>query len=94
MARSTRPVILNIDQEYIYFMGSDALLSTCYILSDESSISFYSTSNGYKYFSDEKYLSSLELGILVWTRKVTSHIGEHKLGDIISNISYETLGLT
>jgi len=28
------------DQEYIYFMG--------YILSDESCIPFYSTSNGYK----------------------------------------------
>jgi len=29
-------------------MGSDTLSSACYILSDESSIPFYSTSNGYK----------------------------------------------
>jgi len=28
-------------------MGSDTLPSACYILSDESSILFYSTSNGY-----------------------------------------------
>jgi len=33
----------------MYFMGSETLSSACYILSDESSISFYSTSNGYKY---------------------------------------------
>jgi len=37
------------DQEYIYFMGSETLPSACYILSDESSIPFYSTSNGYTY---------------------------------------------
>jgi len=36
------------DQEYIYFMGSETLPSACYILSDESGITFYSTSNGYK----------------------------------------------
>jgi len=30
-------------------MGSETLPSACYILSDESSIPFYSTSNGYKY---------------------------------------------
>jgi len=30
-------------------MGSETLPSTCYILSDESSIPFYSTSNGYNY---------------------------------------------
>jgi len=41
MARSTRLVIL------AYFMGSETLPSACYILSDESSISSYSTSNGY-----------------------------------------------
>jgi len=29
-------------------MGSETLPSACYILSDESSILFYSTSNGYK----------------------------------------------
>jgi len=29
-------------------MGSETLYSACYILSDESSIPFYSTSNGYK----------------------------------------------
>jgi len=29
-------------------MGLERLPSTCYILSDESSIPFYSTSNGYK----------------------------------------------
>jgi len=32
------------DQEYIYFIGSETLPSACYILSDESRISFYSTS--------------------------------------------------
>jgi len=37
------------DQKYIYFMGSETLLSACYILSDESSIPFYSTSNGYNH---------------------------------------------
>jgi len=36
------------DQEYIYFMGSETLPSACYILSEESSIPFYSTSNRYK----------------------------------------------
>jgi len=36
------------DQEYIYFMGSETLPSACYILSDEYSIPFYSTNNGYK----------------------------------------------
>jgi len=35
------------NQEYIYFMGSETLPFACYILSDESSIPFYSTSNGY-----------------------------------------------
>jgi len=35
-------------QEYIYFMGSETLPSACYILSDESSIPFYSTSSVYK----------------------------------------------
>jgi len=30
-------------------MGSETLPSACYILSDESSIPFYSTSNGYKH---------------------------------------------
>jgi len=29
-------------------MGSETLPSACYILSDESSIPFYSTSNGYE----------------------------------------------
>jgi len=36
------------DQEYIYFMVPETLSSACYILSDESSIPIYSTSNGYK----------------------------------------------
>jgi len=44
MARSTS----DPDQEYIYFMGSETLPSACYILSDESSIHFYSTSTGIK----------------------------------------------
>jgi len=47
MARSTRLVIL-IKNIYIYSMGSETLPSACNILSDESSIPFYSTSNGYK----------------------------------------------
>jgi len=46
MARSTRLVIL-IKNICIYFMGSEILPSACYILSDESSIPFCSTSNGY-----------------------------------------------
>jgi len=41
------------DQEYIYFVGSETLSSACYILSDESSIPFYSTSNGYN--KEERY---------------------------------------
>jgi len=40
------------DQEYIYFLGSETLPSACYILSDKSSIPFYSTSNGYKNFKE------------------------------------------
>jgi len=35
------------DVNQIYFMGSETLPSACYILSDDSSIPFYSTSNGY-----------------------------------------------
>jgi len=35
------------DHECIYFMGSETLPSACYILSDESIILFYSTSNAY-----------------------------------------------
>jgi len=37
-----------LDQEYIYFIRSETLPSTFYILSDESSIPFDLTSNGYK----------------------------------------------
>jgi len=33
------------DQEYIYFIGSETLPSTCYILFDESRIPFNSTSS-------------------------------------------------
>jgi len=46
MARSTR--LGDPDQDYIYFMGSETLPSACYILSDESSVPFYSTSNRHK----------------------------------------------
>jgi len=35
----------NPDQEYIHFMRSEFLVSTFYILCDESSVPFYSTSN-------------------------------------------------
>jgi len=35
-------------QEYIYFMGSETLPTASYILSHESSIPYYFTSNGYK----------------------------------------------
>jgi len=41
-------IVDGLDQEYINFMGSETLYSTCYILSDKSSIPFYSTSNEYK----------------------------------------------
>jgi len=34
------------DQEYIHFMGSETLPSACYILSNESSIPFYSSVTG------------------------------------------------
>jgi len=44
MARSTWLVILIRN---IYFMGSETLPFTCYIPSHKSSITFYSTSNGY-----------------------------------------------
>jgi len=37
-------------------MGSETLPSACYTLSDESSIPFYSTSNGYKKKFKEKRL--------------------------------------
>jgi len=40
--------------EYVYFMGFETLPSTCYTFSDESSIPFYSTSNGYKNEDDRK----------------------------------------
>jgi len=40
---------------HIYFVGSETLPSACYILSDESSIPFYSTSNGYKNRIDPKF---------------------------------------
>jgi len=43
----TRSTASDPDQEYIYFMGSETLPSACYIVSDESSTSFYSTSNRY-----------------------------------------------
>jgi len=43
MARSTRLVIL-----ITTLMGSVTPPSVCYILSDESNIPFWSTSNGYK----------------------------------------------
>jgi len=39
-------------------MGSETLPSACYILSDESSIPFYSTSNGYK---------NIQKLLLLWT---------------------------
>jgi len=53
MARSTRVVIL-IKDIYIYFMGSKTLPSACYLLSDESSIPIYFTSNGYNYLLSRK----------------------------------------
>jgi len=45
MTRSTRLVILI---KNIYTLWGRKFPSACYILSDESSIPFYSTSNGYK----------------------------------------------
>jgi len=42
------------DQEYMYFMGSETRTIACYILSDESNIPFYSTSNGYKHYTAYK----------------------------------------
>jgi len=44
MAISTR----DLDYEYMYFMVLESLLSSCYILSVESSIYFYLTSIEYK----------------------------------------------
>jgi len=44
---SKKKVASDPDQEYIYFIGLKTIPSTCYILSDESSIPFFSTSNGY-----------------------------------------------
>jgi len=37
------------DQEYIHLKGSETHSSTCYILSNKSSIPFHSTSKGYKH---------------------------------------------
>jgi len=60
MARSTRCDPSDPDQEYIYFMALVILIkniytlwgrnrpSACYILSEESSLPFDSTSNRYK----------------------------------------------
>jgi len=36
---------IDFDQEYIYFVRLETLPSACYILFNESSIPFYSTSN-------------------------------------------------
>jgi len=44
MAKSTTS---DPDQEYIYFIPSEKFPFTCYILSEEFNIPFYSTSNGY-----------------------------------------------
>jgi len=38
---SKKKVASDPDQEYIYFIGLKTIPSTCYILSDESSIPFY-----------------------------------------------------
>jgi len=50
------------DQKFIHSLGSETFSSTCYILSDESSIHFYSTNNGYKF------------GYLNLTRKFTNSV--------------------
>jgi len=63
MARSTRLVILI----------QHKLPSTCYILSDESSKPFYSTSNGYRKLrikrifvkKSKSYISAIKLGIFI-----------------------------
>jgi len=36
------------DQGYVYFIGSETLTFTCYILSDESSVPSYSARSGSK----------------------------------------------
>jgi len=40
-------------------MGSETLPPACYILSDESSIPFYSTSNGYNKFENDPYTTTI-----------------------------------
>jgi len=59
------------DQEYIYFMGSETLPSTCYILSDEASIPFYSTSNGCKYIHQVSV--SVLIEVLPFNCKPSNH---------------------
>jgi len=48
---------------YIYFMGSKTLPFACYISYDESSIPFYSTSNGYKYIRLRKHYRHVDQGL-------------------------------
>jgi len=42
----------NVSAPDIYFMGPETIPSACYIISDEFSIPFYSTSNGYFDYSN------------------------------------------
>jgi len=43
-------------------MGSETLPSACYILSDESSIPFYSTSNGYRKNAYRSGVRGMQIG--------------------------------
>jgi len=68
------------DQDYIYYfmgsetspsltLGSETLPSACYMLSDESSIPFYSTSNGYNipfYPTSNGYKNKEEWALLLY----------------------------
>jgi len=49
-------------------MGSETLPSACYILSDESSIPFYSTSNGYKNYNLRRHEVSYTVGQEIYRR--------------------------
>jgi len=64
MARSTQS--RDTDQEYTYFMGSEMLPSTYYILSEESSTPFYSKSNGYSYHSISETAAYVYISTLLW----------------------------
>jgi len=60
-------------------MGSETLPSACYILSGESSIPFYSTSNGYNYRSPHSQVNEIrkQVGKLITDGIVETSVSEY-----------------